>query len=223
MEEMLYVFLFTFFFSLSLIFILVAASISHFLTATTKFHVVPLTKSVFFVFFSLALALFLIELCWPVALLSLFEFFSVFLFLYIPIVDTTINLSLILYKTTRIQKHFSDSIFVFIDSLVVSPSQEAAGQMLSSQNNLTSGIRLHEVCVRTGGRTLRHNQIILAFIGYQENVQPFFSVQKTIILRFTIDQTARGIFLVFCGVQKLPWPKKQAYVLTDNSSTEQPG
>ena len=197
-----------------------AASISHFLTAATKFHVVPLTKSVFFVFFSLALALFLVELCWPVALLSLFEFFSVFLFLYIPIVDTTINLSLILYKTTRIQKHFSNSIFVFIDSLVVSASQEAAGQMLFGQNNLTSGIRLHEVCVQTGGRTLRHNQIILAFIGYQENVQPFFSVQKTIILRFTIDQTARGIFLVFCGVQKLPWPKKQAYVLTDNSSTE---
>ena len=70
---------------------------------------------------------------------------------------------------------------------------------------------------------LRHNQIILAFIGYQENVQPFFSVQKTVILPFTIDQTARGILLVFCGIQKLPWPKKQAYVLTDNSSTEQPG
>ena len=137
--------------------------------------------------------------------------------------DTTINLSLILYKTTRIQKHFALSVFVFIDSLVVSTSQEAGGHTLSRQNNLTSGIRLHEVCVRAGGRTLRHNQIILAFIGYQENVQPFFSVQKTIKLCFKIDQTARGIFLVFCGVQKLPWPKKQAYVLTDNSSTEQPG
>ena len=137
--------------------------------------------------------------------------------------DATINLSLILYKTTRIQKHFSISVFDFIDSLVVSASQEAGGHTLSRQNNLTSGIRLHEVCVRTGGRTLRHNQIILAFIGYQENVQPFFRVQKTVILHFTIDQTARGIFLVFCGVQKLPWPKKQAYVLTDNSSTEQPG
>ena len=111
---------------------------------------------------------------------------------------------------TRIQKHFSISVFVFIDSLVVSPSQEGAGHTLSCQNNLTSGIRLHEVCVRTGGRTLHHNQIILAFIGYQGNVQPFFSVQKTIILCFKIDQTARGIFLVFCGVQKLRWPKKQA-------------
>ena len=37
MEEMSYVFSFTFFFSLPLIFTLVAASISHFLTAATKF------------------------------------------------------------------------------------------------------------------------------------------------------------------------------------------
>ena len=214
---MSYVFLFTFFFSLSLIFILVAASISHFLTAATKFHVVPPTKSVFFVFFSLALALFF---CW--ASLACRPTFSFSIF-QICGHDNNINLSLILYKTTRIRKHVSISVFVFIDSSVVSASQEAAGQTLSGQNNLTSGIRLHEVCVRTGGRTLRHNQIILAFIGYQENVQPFFSVQKTVILRFTIDQTARGIFLVFCGVQKLPWPKKQAYVLTENSSTEQPG
>ena len=38
------------FFSLSLIFTLVAASISLFLTTATKFHVVPPTKSVSFVF-----------------------------------------------------------------------------------------------------------------------------------------------------------------------------
>ena len=49
MEEMSYVFLFTFF-PLSLIFTQVAASISHFLTAATKFHVVPPTKNVSFVF-----------------------------------------------------------------------------------------------------------------------------------------------------------------------------
>ena len=49
MEEMLYVFLFTFF-PLSLIFTQVAASISHFLTAATKFHVVPPTKNVSIVF-----------------------------------------------------------------------------------------------------------------------------------------------------------------------------
>ena len=38
------------FFPLSLIFTQVAASISHFLTAATKFHVVPPTKNVSFVF-----------------------------------------------------------------------------------------------------------------------------------------------------------------------------
>ena len=47
MEEMSYVFLFLFaIFPPSLIFTQVAASISHFLTAATKFHVVPPTKSV---------------------------------------------------------------------------------------------------------------------------------------------------------------------------------
>ena len=81
MEEMSYVFLFTSF-PLSLIFTQVAASISYFLTAATKFHVVPPTKNVSFLFFNLALALFLVELRWPVALLS--PFFSIFLFLYFP-------------------------------------------------------------------------------------------------------------------------------------------
>ena len=70
----------------------------------------------------------------------------------------TINLSLIL-KTTRIQKHFPLSVFVFIDSLVVSASQDAGGHTLSRQNNLTFGIGLHVVGVRTVVRTLRHNQI----------------------------------------------------------------
>ena len=70
----------------------------------------------------------------------------------------TINLSLIL-KTTRIQKHFPLSVFVFIDSLVVSASQDAGGHKLSRQNNLTFGIGLHVVGVRTVVRTLRHNQI----------------------------------------------------------------
>ena len=47
MEEMSYVFLFLYaIFPPSLIFTQVAASISHFLTAATKFHVVPPTKSV---------------------------------------------------------------------------------------------------------------------------------------------------------------------------------
>ena len=72
----------------------------------------------------------------------------------------TINLSLILdKKKTRIQKHFPLFVFVFIDSLAVSASQDAGGHTLSSQNNLTFGIGLHVVGVRTVVRTLRHNQI----------------------------------------------------------------
>ena len=70
----------------------------------------------------------------------------------------TINLSLIL-KTTRIQKNFPLSVFVFIDSLVVSALQDAGGHTLSRQKNLTFGIDLHVVGVRTVVRTLRHNQI----------------------------------------------------------------
>ena len=65
---------------------------------------------------SLALALFTVELRWPVALLSLFLCPSLSL-LYSKFVDMTINLSLIL-STTRTQKHFLLSVFVFIDSLV---------------------------------------------------------------------------------------------------------
>ena len=107
-------------------------------------------------FLCLALAPFLVELRWPVALLSLFLCLS--FSLYSKFVDLTINLSLIL-KTTQIQKHFPLSVFVFIDSLVVSASQDAGGHTLSRQNNLTFGIGLHVVGVRTVVRTLRHNQI----------------------------------------------------------------
>ena len=64
-----------FLFFTSLMFTLVEASISHFLTAATKFHVVPRTKNVSFAFFSLSLVLSLVELCWPVALLSVFSIF----------------------------------------------------------------------------------------------------------------------------------------------------
>ena len=62
--------------------------------AATKFHVVPPTKNVSLYFLSLALAPFLVELRWPVALLSLFLCLS--LSLYSKFVDMTINLSLIL-------------------------------------------------------------------------------------------------------------------------------
>ena len=121
--------------------------------AATKFHIVPPTENVSF-------APFLVDLRWPVSLVaSLFLCLS--LSLYSKFVDMTINLSLILKKKNpRIQEHFPLSVFVFIDSLVVSASQDAGGHTLSRQNNLTFGIGLHVVGVGTVGvRTLRHNQI----------------------------------------------------------------
>ena len=69
------------FFSLSLIFTLVAANISHFLTAATKFPVVPPTKNVSFVF-SISLKLFF-SLSFD-GLTPYFLFFSIFLFLCFP-------------------------------------------------------------------------------------------------------------------------------------------
>ena len=103
--------------------------------------------------FSLSLQFsFLVELRWPVALLSLF--LSLSLSLYSKFVDMTINLSLIL-KKPRIQKHFPLSVFVVIDSLVVSASQDAGGHTLSRQNKLTFGLGSHVLGVRTVVRTLR--------------------------------------------------------------------
>ena len=98
MEEMLYVFLFV---SHVAHFTLVEASVSHSLTAATKFLVVPPTKNVSFAFSLSALSL--VELRWSVALLSVFLRLS--LSLYSKFVGMTINLSLIL-QTTRTQKHF---------------------------------------------------------------------------------------------------------------------
>ena len=151
---MLDVFLFTFFFT-----------VGHFLSggrqhpAAPKFYVVTPTKNVSFCFFSLPLAPFLVELRWSVALLSLFLCFS--LSLYSKFVDMTINLSLILQRT-RIQKHFPLAVFVFIDYLVVSASQDADGHTLSRQNNLAFGIGLHVVGVRTVVRAnATSNQILL--------------------------------------------------------------
>ena len=69
------------------------------------------------------------------------------------------NVSLTL-ETTRLQKHFPLSGFVFIDSFIISASQDAGGHTFFPQNNLTFGIGLHAVGVRTVGvRTLRHSQI----------------------------------------------------------------
>ena len=71
-------------FSLPLIFTLVAASISHFFTAVTKFSCCSSNKKCLLCFLFLALAVcrfFLVELRWPVAYCLVF---SVFLFLYNP-------------------------------------------------------------------------------------------------------------------------------------------
>ena len=135
---MSYVFFFTFFHSLSFSpwIWLVAASISHFVTAATKFWCCSSIKKSPLSFLSLALylyRLFLIELRWPA---TYFLFFSVFLLRYIRnFVDMTINLSLIL-STTRIQKQFPLSVFVYIDSLIVSALQDAGGYTVFLRNNL---------------------------------------------------------------------------------------
>ena len=50
------------------------------------------------------------------------------------------NLSKLNTLHNRIQKQFPLSVFVVIDSLVVSPSQDAGGHTLPRQNNLTFGI-----------------------------------------------------------------------------------
>ena len=96
--------------------------------AATKFDVVPPTKNVSFVF-SLSLQLF-----FSLSFAGMLSYFSLFLCLslslYSKFVDmTNINLSLILY-TTRIQKHFPFSIFVFIDPFVVLASQDAGGHIV---------------------------------------------------------------------------------------------
>ena len=77
----------------------------------------------------------------------------------------TINLSLILLKT-RIQRQFPLSIFLFIDSLVVSALQDAGGYAISRQNNLDLHLGCHTCrselfytgmpVVRTDGRSLGH-------------------------------------------------------------------
>ena len=87
----------------------------------------------------LSVALFLLELCWPVAHFT----FS----LYSKFVDMTVNLGLIL-STTRIQKQFPLSVFIFIDSLVVSASQDAGGYVISRQNNLELHLGCHTCWLR---------------------------------------------------------------------------
>ena len=88
-------------------------------------------KNVSFFYLSLQIsaAFFLVERRWPA---TYFVFFSgcFSLLLYSKFVDLTINLSLI-FQTTRIQKQFLLSIFVFLDSLVVSALKNTGGQVIS--------------------------------------------------------------------------------------------
>ena len=78
-------------------------------------------------------------------LLSLF--LCVSLALYSKSVDMTTNLSLILWKT-RIQRQLPLSVFVFIDSLVVSALQDAGGYAISRQNNLELHLGCHTFWLR---------------------------------------------------------------------------
>ena len=106
MEEMLYVFLFTVFFALHVAHFYPGGS-KHFLFSHRRYKIscCSSNKKCFLCFFSLALALSLVELRWPVALLSVFLRLS--LSLYSKFVGMTINLSLIL----NTQKHFPFWLF----------------------------------------------------------------------------------------------------------------
>ena len=111
---------------------LVATSISPFVTTTTKFSCCYSNKKMspfFYLSLQISAAFFLVERRWPAAY---FVFFSgcFSLLLYSKFVDLTINLSLI-FQTTRIQKQFLLSIFVFLDSLVVSALKNTGGQVIS--------------------------------------------------------------------------------------------
>ena len=107
-----------------------------------NFHIVISTKNVSFVFYlslQISVAIFLVELRWPAAYFLFFLGLS--LALHSNFVDMTINLSLILYKT-RIQRQFPLSVFVFIDSLVVSASQDASSYV-TSRNDLELHLGCH--------------------------------------------------------------------------------
>ena len=128
-------------------------------------HVVLPTKKCLLCFLSLAL-----DLCRPLSRwaslacrpLSLFLCLS--LALYSQFVGMTNNLGVILYKT-RIQKKIPLSVFVFIDSLVASASQDAGGYAISRQNNFELHLGCHTCwvsystlvwlwCGRTVGRSV---------------------------------------------------------------------
>ena len=131
-----------FFTAAHLHFTLVAASISH-LTATTQFSCCSSNKkmSPFFISHFKSLSPFSRWASLACRPLSLFLCLS--LAVYSKFVDMTIYLSLLILQTTRIQKQFLLSVFVFIDSLVVSASQDAGGYAISRQNNLELHLGYH--------------------------------------------------------------------------------
>ena len=149
-----------FFLPLPLIFSLVAASISHFLTAATKFSCCSSHKKMSPVFLS-PLALSRSFSRWASLACSLLSLFlSLSLLLYSKFVDMTINLSYYFR-----QHGFPLSVFVFI----VSASQDEGGYAISRQNNLELHLGYHtcwlsyftSVCLwcektdgRKGGRTV---------------------------------------------------------------------
>ena len=114
MEEISYVFPFSFFTAAHFHIAMVAASISHFVTATKFSRCSSNKKNVSFGFLSLAL-----NPSHPFSRWASLACRPLSLALYSKIVDMTIYLKLILY-TTLIQKQFSLSVFVFIDSFFVS-------------------------------------------------------------------------------------------------------
>ena len=140
---MSHVFVFTFF-SLSLIFTLQWWPQAFLiLSPLQNFHVVLATKKCllrFFISRSKSLSPFFslsFTGCRPLSLLLCLS-----LALYSKFVDMTIYLSLIL-QTTRIQKQFSLSVFVFIDSIVFSALEDAGGYAISRQHNLELHVGCH--------------------------------------------------------------------------------
>ena len=140
---------------------LVAGSISYFLTAATKLSCSSNKKMSPLLFICrssrwavLAYCLVSLILCPSLALFS-------------KLVDMTINLSLIL-QTTRIQKQFPLSVFIFIDSLVVSALQHSGGYAISRQprhkNNLF--IYTFSCCLNFTLLCLFYVSIILIYVLY---------------------------------------------------------
>ena len=167
MEEMSYVFSFTFFTAahFHLAFDWWPLAFLIFLSPLQNFDVVLPTKKCLLFLNSRSRSLshyFLLSLA---DLPPTFSFLCLSFAPYSKFVDMTVNLSLIL-QTTRIQKQFPLSVIVFIDSLAVSALQDAPGSYaISRQNNLELLLGCHWLpylsielfyiglpVVRTGGR-----------------------------------------------------------------------